>query len=84
MKAETICTLCARPLNNPSAGCPTHHLRLLNTIAALRECLRECADDLASSLIDQYGGDIRHPVQRRRWERDMEPVVKARKLLGDK
>ena len=53
-------------------------------IAALRECLRECADDLASSLIDQYGGDIRHPVQRRRWERDMEPVERARKLLGDK
>ena len=52
--------------------------------AALRECLRECADDLAASLIDQFRGDIRYPAQRRRWERDMEPVERARKLLGDK
>ena len=52
--------------------------------AALRECLRECADDLEAELDARYRPhDNIHPAMERRYDRDMEPVLRARALLGE-
>lgn len=49
-----------------------------------RELLTECADDLEAELLDRYGHgkaeDI-HPAMRPKFDRDMEPVRKARAIL---
>ena len=54
--------------------------------AALEAALRECADDLAQWLEASYkpSGQPIHPSQQRRYERDMEPVLRARALLEKK
>jgi hypothetical protein len=49
--------------------------------ALLREALKECSDDLAELVKSQYPTPI-HPSQQRRYDRDMEPVVRARALLS--
>lgn len=50
----------------------------------LREALRECADDLAAEVGGRYAdlplAELR-PDERRRYERDMVPVFRARALL---
>jgi hypothetical protein len=50
--------------------------------ARLREALAECADDLAAELNGRYGSTLDHPSQKARWERDMAPVIAARRLLA--
>lgn len=45
--------------------------------------LRECSDDLAAWVEDYYAETKgKHPSEVRRYERDMEPVRKARALLA--
>lgn len=52
-------------------------------IARLREALKECADDLEFEIEHTYEGTLQYPSMRRKRERDMAPVDKARKLLGE-
>lgn len=56
--------------------------RLSAEIERLRAALTECADDLEASVKAEYQGTLDYPSQRRKFERDMEPVRKARALLG--
>ena len=44
--------------------------------------LHECADDLAAELDDRHRNRDRYATIMDRWERDMEPVRRARALLG--
>jgi hypothetical protein len=49
----------------------------------LAGCLRECSDDLEAEIDSRYAGtQNRYEVQRLRYERDMEPVKRARALLA--
>ena len=51
-------------------------------IERLRAALRECADDLEAYINAHYGKTLDWPSQQRRYDRDMIPVVEARKLLN--
>jgi hypothetical protein len=51
-------------------------------IDALEAVLRECARDLSGELDVRYGGRASFAIEERRFQRDMEPVRKARQLLG--
>jgi hypothetical protein len=51
-------------------------------IERLRAALKECANDLESELNGHYQGTLDYPSQQCKFERDMEPVVAARKLLA--
>ena len=54
--------------------------------AEVGESLKECADDLESEVDARYlmpDGTLIHPSYERKYNRDMEPVVKARALLGE-
>lgn len=48
----------------------------------MREALKECADDLEASVNAEYAGMLDYPSMARKHARDMEPVKKARALLG--
>ncbi len=50
-------------------------------IARLEAVLTEVSDDLAGELDGRYAGMLDHPAMKRRYDRDMEPVIKARSLL---
>lgn len=52
-------------------------------LAALKSALKECADDLEAYIKDHYldsGGNC-HPALQHRYDRDIAPVLNARKLL---
>jgi hypothetical protein len=51
------------------------------TLQAVREALRESADDLEASVKAEYGYPDIHPAMKHKFDRDMEPVVKARAAL---
>jgi hypothetical protein len=54
-----------------------------DAITALREALRECADDLAGELDARYSPELRaYSVMESKYQRDMAPVYRARELLG--
>ena len=50
-------------------------------IAKLESALRECSGDLRAEVTARYGEDL-PPALRRKFDRDMEPVLTADKLLG--
>lgn len=50
-------------------------------IAALRAALAECAECLAERVDQGYHQRKQYPDMQRRYERDMEPVARARALL---
>ena len=50
-------------------------------LARLRDCLRNCADELESEINARYGIPV-HPAQQSRYERDLSTVVEARALLS--
>ncbi len=54
----------------------------ISEIERLRAALKECSDDLESELRGRYDKTLDYPSQRNRFDRDMKPVVEARKLLG--
>lgn len=54
-----------------------------NEIERLRAALKECADGLAMYVEHEYA-NLDYPSQRRRYKRDIAPVIEARKLLGEK
>ena len=47
-----------------------------------REALEVVTSDLEAEINDRYGSTKDHPAMRRRYDRDMEPVLIARKALG--
>ena len=51
-------------------------------IELLREALKECSDELAEWVTNHYAGSTMYPTQQRRYDRDMEPVLRARALLA--
>lgn len=51
-------------------------------IERLQAVLKECSDDLAAELNVRYHKTLDYPSQRRAYDRDMVPVIEARKLLG--
>jgi regulator of replication initiation timing len=56
--------------------------RLEAQVEALSKALAECADDLEASVNAEYAGTLDYPSMMRKFERDMEPVVRARAALS--
>ena len=52
------------------------------TVAALVEALAECADDLEAEIAARYAGADAYPSEARRKDRDMAPVIAARRALA--
>lgn len=52
-------------------------------IADLEAMVRELAMDLENEIDARYPGRIEHPVQRRRYERDMDVCRRARTMLPE-
>jgi hypothetical protein len=50
----------------------------------LRALLKECADELADQIEGQYAKTKDHPAMKRRYDRDMQPVLDARAALERK
>jgi hypothetical protein len=59
-----------------------HMLKVSVEITRLRAALKECADGLAEYVEHHYDRTKDHPAMKRRYDRDMQPVIDARKLLG--
>lgn len=57
-------------------------VRAVNAFAELVEALRECADDLEASVEAYYANTKQYASEQRRYERDIEPVIKARAALS--
>jgi hypothetical protein len=62
--------------------CPNDTIReAVEEIKQLRALLAECADDLNVWVETHYENSLQYPGERRRRDRDMEPVRRARALL---
>ena len=46
--------------------------------------LKECSEELALMIEHEYRDTLMYPIMKGKYERDMEPVYNARKLLGGK
>jgi len=53
----------------------------LSEIERLRALLKECSDELADQVEGQYAKSKEHPAMKRRYDRDMQPVLDARAAL---
>ena len=53
-------------------------------IERLHGLLKECADELAAQVEGQYAKTKDHPAMKRRYDRDMAPVLAARAALEGK
>lgn len=51
-------------------------------IERLRAALKECADELAEYVEHHYAKTKDYPSEKRRYDRDIAPVIEARKLLA--
>jgi hypothetical protein len=49
--------------------------------AEVLDALKECADELAEWVQERYRVTLHHPSEKRRFDRDMEPVMRARAVL---
>ena len=52
-------------------------------IERLRVALKECADDLEAMIAHHYDKTLDYPSQKIKYDRDMTPVVTARRLLNN-
>lgn len=50
-------------------------------IEQLRAALRECSDDLAAYIEHHYAGTLDYPSRKAKYDREMDVVLAARKLL---
>ena len=57
--------------------------RLRAELAAAREALKECADELEAYIMREYSGDVLTPGNALRRARDLAVVDAARAALGD-
>lgn len=55
---------------------------LLRIVKEMQEALKECADGLEEYVEAYYAKTKEYPSELRRYERDIEPVLEARKLLS--
>ena len=58
------------------------HLRTDTTVEALREIIKELADELEAELRGRYQHTMDHPAMKDRFDRDMETVISARDALA--
>ena len=56
---------------------------MLDEIMRLRALLAECADDLESWVEGNYAKTKDYPSEKRRYDRDIQPVLNARAALAD-
>jgi hypothetical protein len=56
--------------------------KLRAEIERLREALRECADELEVVVEERYRDIKDYPSEKRKYDRDIAPVLKARDLLS--
>jgi hypothetical protein len=56
--------------------------KLRAEIERLREALRECADELEVVVEERYRNTKDYPSEKRKYDRDIAPVLKARDLLS--
>jgi len=64
------------------AVCPITLNAAADEIVRLRAVLRECADDLETEIKARYPAQVQiYPSEKRRFDRDMEMVNRARELL---
>ena len=72
-------------LASAAAALDGEHMRTcldaIDAITALRHAARDCADDLAGHVEREHQGWQSYPSIRRRYDRDMAPVLRARALL---
>lgn len=61
---------------------PETIVTLIAEVVKLRTALLDCATDLQASVTAEYAGVLDYPVMRRKFERDMEPVARAKTVLG--
>ena len=53
-------------------------------MSRLADALRECSEDLGAEIAGRYGEAVRyHKSEQRAYERDMQPVIRARALLAE-
>ena len=52
-------------------------------IPKLARALRDCADGLANAVENEYAATRHYPVMEMKFQRDMEPVNRARALLAE-
>lgn len=88
-KGVTIATLTWYPVKEKNGDISTAReanaaliVRAVNTHAELIEALKECADDLEAEIEARYQDIKDNPAITKRYERDMEPVVCARKAIA--
>lgn len=67
-----------------TALCASESLKhgYFDEIDRLRAALKECADDLEASVNAEYRDTLDYPSQKLKYDRDMQPVMSARKLLN--
>ena len=66
----------------PIGSVPSGEREARERVRVLEEALMDCAEDLEAELNARYGGpDDIHEALKRRYERDMEPVRRARTVL---
>jgi hypothetical protein len=58
-------------------------LALIKSGRGAHMLMAELADDLEAELRDKYNGTLHYPSQQKRYDRDMEPVRRARAVLAD-
>jgi hypothetical protein len=56
--------------------------KLRAEIERLREALRDCADELEVVVEERYRDIKDYPSEKRKYDRDIAPVLKARDLLS--
>jgi hypothetical protein len=56
---------------------------MTDLLTRLADVLRECADELEAALKAHYEHTMHYPRELQRYERDMEPVRRARALLEE-
>lgn len=73
-------------------GCLAFHFRVetnpvcakaADRIEALERALRDCVEDLEAEIAYRYTSVLQYPAMKSKYELDMEPVARARALLGD-
>lgn len=58
------------------------HDKMTAQVEALSKVLAECADDLEAGVGEKYDGSLGIPSLKLKYERDMEPVIRARAALN--
>ena len=55
--------------------------RLVGMVDNLQTVLKDCSEELADQIEGHYAATKEHPAMKRRYDRDMQPVIRARNLI---